>query len=418
MWALEILISTPILPATVSLLEMPDRILVFSLFFLAASLPAASGQGQCPDRWDVFPCACVVGDFRSSVDCSNVGSVDRLYSWFPRPRRVETRGEYEVQDARCILNPVCGRREQPISPIAYHRSDTCEGWKGSDYFSGGRTSRPRRKAAHAQRVVLTFLLLDNDMVQELPEGVFGDVTFRIVTISNTALRHVHPMAILPLKDRISMLEITNCDLQDFPWEIIPQLNEWFNSLYLSNNALRYVPPLQTRNLVWLHLDGNQIAKLDSGWEIATLMNLKMEGNPLSEMPAGFFHNMPNFEEFLCKGCNLGPTLFSGIFEMRAPRLKIISLDENSISRVEPGAISGLPAVSVLYFMKNNISRLDEEAFYPMLRINGKLFVDVPMWTSPLEGLSPHHSIQVTAIPHVDHQEYLYSPSGGLAGDFS
>ncbi|CAG0905448.1 unnamed protein product, partial [Darwinula stevensoni] len=264
----------------------------------------------------------------------------------------------------------------------------------------------------------TFRLLDNDMVQELPEGVFGDVTFRIVTISNTALRHVHPQAILPLKDRIRMLEITNCALQDFPWEIIPQLNEWLSSLFLSNNALTYVPPLQTRNLGLFHLDGNQIAKLDSGWDIPTLMTLKMGGNPLSEMPAGFFHNMPNFEEFHCNGCNLGPTLFSGIFEMRAPRLKIIYLDENSISRVEPGAISGLPAVSVLYFMKNNISRLDEEAFYPMLRINGKLFVDVPMRTSPLEGLSLHHFIQVTAIPHVDHLEDLYSPPVDWRGDFS
>ncbi|CAG0904776.1 unnamed protein product, partial [Darwinula stevensoni] len=59
--------------------------------------------------------------------------------------------------------------------------------------------------------------------------------------------------------------------------------------------------------------------------------------------------MKKLEELHCTGCDLGPKLLGGILKFSSNNLKLVFLDNNKISNLEQGAITG-----ALHFKENSM----------------------------------------------------------------
>ncbi|CAG0891152.1 unnamed protein product [Darwinula stevensoni] len=135
-----------------------------------------------------------------------------------------------------------------------------------------------------------FLLIESDVVRELPEGVFGNVTFEALIIFQVAA--VHPSALLPSKDRLYHVQIYFSGLAEFPWEVLPELTHLYY-MDLKNNYLTDLPPVLSPNLTTLDLGGNQITRVEYNWSAPNLTvlsigftvnaSIRLSGNQISEL---------------------------------------------------------------------------------------------------------------------------------------
>ncbi|CAG0903132.1 unnamed protein product [Darwinula stevensoni] len=203
---------------------------------------------------------------------------------------------------------------------------------------------------------------------KLPRGVLGLISFQAIRIDNTNVETVHPSAILASNDRLLVLEIQNSRLKEFPSHILPQLPNLL-TLNLRNNSLTVLPAVESFNLRVLHLPFNNIARVEEdGWDTPNLRVLDVGMNPSLEFPFGVLKNMEMLERFWCPRCNLGPTLSTGLLQFNSQTLKTVGLSENKIARIEPDAITGLTLDTEVFLNGNNISKLSEEVFRPMLEL--------------------------------------------------
>ncbi|CAG0878619.1 unnamed protein product [Darwinula stevensoni] len=91
-------------------------------------------------------------------------------------------------------------------------------------------------------------------------------------------------------------------------------------------------------------------------------------NPVSEVQPGSFNNLRHLQYFNCSSCSLGPTLTAGFFAFNSTFIYQIDLYNNSISMLEPQAISGFGPRADINLYDNKINELTEEAFRPMMEI--------------------------------------------------
>ncbi|CAG0903702.1 unnamed protein product [Darwinula stevensoni] len=252
---------------------------VLLLLLLSALLSVVTGQSPCPDPSSISPCVCSYNDFFDtvSVDCSLATSSEDLFAAF--------------NDA--------------VWPITE---------------------------------LLDFRLTGNGYVQDLPSGVFGNVSFQSMFIHFTVVSSVHPEALSSSKDRLGELRIFDGSLQEFPWDALPAFTR-LETLNLYRNELASVPAVESPSLRSLYLSGNRIAALEGPWSIPNLIFLELDGNPVSELPQGLFQGFENLFSFACSSCNLGPILKTGSMEFRSQDLGSVYLDGNGISSLEPYAIT-------------------------------------------------------------------------------
>ncbi|CAG0902953.1 unnamed protein product [Darwinula stevensoni] len=151
------------------------------------------------------------------------------------------------------------------------------------------------------------------------------------------------MAILPSKERIWKLQITNSALGDFPWDILPQFSN-LTHLFLYGNPLTTLPRLDSASLKQLILFQDEIATIESVSSLPNLEVLHMASNPLSEIPIGFFSVLGNLDMFFCQSCSLGPTLATGILTF------------------------GFGPETTIHLQNNELTELTEEVFRPMVQI--------------------------------------------------
>ena len=103
-------------------------------------------------------------------------------------------------------------------------------------------------------------------MKELPDGVFGDISFDHIIVNNTALRKIHPNALLPSKDRLVELTIQYSHLEEFPFQILPKLS-LLRFLHLQANSLTSVTAIRSASLEALSLSFNHISRIEeSGWQ--------------------------------------------------------------------------------------------------------------------------------------------------------
>ncbi|CAG0886251.1 unnamed protein product [Darwinula stevensoni] len=127
--------------------------------------------------------------------------------------------------------------------------------------------------------LLKFFLRGNALVKEIPDGVFRDVSFEHIIVNNTALRKIHPNALLPSKDRLVELTIQYSLLEDFPFQFLPKLSR-LRFLHLQTNSLTSVPAIKSASLEVLSLSFNHISRIEeSGWETPNLKFLLLSLTP-------------------------------------------------------------------------------------------------------------------------------------------
>ncbi|CAG0879251.1 unnamed protein product [Darwinula stevensoni] len=140
-------------------------------------------------------------------------------------------------------------------------------------------------------------------------------------------------------------------------------------LLVNDNLLISVPAFRSDTLEILRLNNNNITSVEfDGWATPNLRVFDIGNNPLLKFPSGIVDGMTKLEEFWCQGGTLGPTLSSGFLEFHSKALKLVVLQNNGISRVEPGAIKGLRHDTKVLLGENKIDVLSEGSFRPMLAI--------------------------------------------------
>ena len=110
---------------------------------------------------------------------------------------------------------------------------------------------------------------------ELPEGVFGHLSFENIYLNNTNVRRIHPSVILSSKDRLVNMTIKHSLLEEFPFHHLSSLPH-LTKLRLHHNYLTSIPAVQTHSLETLNLESNNISSLEEvGWETPNLRKLSL-----------------------------------------------------------------------------------------------------------------------------------------------
>ncbi|CAG0900766.1 unnamed protein product [Darwinula stevensoni] len=132
-----------------------------------------------------------------------------------------------------------------------------------------------------------FALIDNTGVQELPEGVFKDLSFLEIWVNSTALKRIHTSALYPSKDTIETLNVIFSPLQDFPFHLLPHLSR-LKELTLWNTSLTQVTPIQSESLEVLRLGFNSIEMVEeNGWSTPNLRELNFGLTPDTTVKLGY-----------------------------------------------------------------------------------------------------------------------------------
>ncbi|CAG0887766.1 unnamed protein product [Darwinula stevensoni] len=213
-----------------------------------------------------------------------------------------------------------------------------------------------------------FNIINNNRVTELSDGIFGDVSFKNIFIHTAQnLIAVHVSALLSSDDSLVEATFSLCDLEDFPWHVLPQMVA-LTKLDLHGNAFAKLPVLRSSTLEHLDLSDNNITALESGWVLPNLRWLYMDENPVTEFPRGFFTGFENLKVFYCINCKLGPILHSRSLEFNSQALEFLFLNGNDISALEAGAISGFNGNTIISLDYNLITEVTEEVFRPILEV--------------------------------------------------
>ncbi|CAG0892992.1 unnamed protein product [Darwinula stevensoni] len=107
-------------------------------------------------------------------------------------------------------------------------------------------------------------------------------------------------------------------------------------------------------------------------------------NNISKVPKGFLMDFEKLESFGWTDCNLGPTLRYGSLEFHSEALRGIYLYGDSISSLEPYAITGLMVDTKIDFRFNEFSELPEVPFRPMIEVLSQEQGYIDMAVNPIE----------------------------------
>ncbi|CAG0898225.1 unnamed protein product [Darwinula stevensoni] len=219
-------------------------------------------------------------------------------------------------------------------------------------------------------MILTFQMYYNDVVEEMSEGMLGDISFEYIFLTDCAIGSIHSSTLLPSSERLLSLSVDGLlnggKLTEFPWDALHQ----FTSLYNVNiqfNSITTLPQFESSSLMHLNISNlirAAFIALSREWADAKKhISAKSRGwNPITDIPAGFFRDMGNLERFDCYDCALGPTLSTKYLEFHS-----------------------LQPDTGLSISTNEIRELTEVSFCPMLEVlslgtgsinlNGEIFLD-------------------------------------------
>ncbi|CAG0892245.1 unnamed protein product [Darwinula stevensoni] len=222
------------------------------------------------------------------------------------------------------------------------------------------------KASWPTTRLMLFNLRGNHRVNEVPEGAFGTVSFRAISVSRSVVKRIHPSAILSSKDRLEVLEMQFCwHLETFPFDVLPRLPR-LRELDLAYTRLAAVPALRSPSLEVMDLSNCNISRVGrDGWATPNMRELRFNGNKLSRFPLAVITSWEKLELFECSPCNLDTTLATGALAFLSRSLKAISL-QGDVARLEPGAITGIMPDTKISLERNKIELLKEDVFRPML----------------------------------------------------
>ncbi|CAG0878699.1 unnamed protein product [Darwinula stevensoni] len=314
-------------------------------FFLLSITFGTFAQSPCPDPEKIFPCIC--NNFQMNFDYA---FHTKDFSQYDTLSEANSTTDYYQYEALNDAN----------NTIDYVKVVCSVGNSSAEIFS------VFNNATWPSKQLKEFVLFGGNMAEEFPGGYFGGVSFERIAIINYEVDTIHLSALISSQDTLEELKIMFSHLKEFPWDTLPLLTK-LTSLKLYGNELKDIR-IRSDSLRELDISSNQIAALKSGWSAPNLTSLRMDMNPISEIPHGFLDGLGNLQEFHCFECHLGPTLFKGSLGFHSEIVTYIGLSWNDISNIEEGAITGVTPETFVGLDGNKIADLTEATFRPILEV--------------------------------------------------
>ncbi|CAG0888720.1 unnamed protein product [Darwinula stevensoni] len=312
-------------------------------FFLLSASSGIFAQSPCPDPEKIFPCTCTILHSRFHP-LKNIFDNLQSDTFFEANNTIDNvEVVCWVENSSAETSSVFNNVTWPFKKLQIFE---LYGWNMDEDGN---------------------MVDDGNMAKEFPGGYFGDVSFERITITGYQVATIHPSALLSSQDTLEELEITDSHLKEFPWDTLPLLTK-LTSLTLYGNELKEISSILSDSIHNIDISRNQIATLKSGWSAPNLTTLRMDMNPISEIPHGFLEGLGNLQEFYCDECHLGPILFKGSLGFHSEIVTNIELGRNDISNIEEGAITGVTPDTVVGLDGNKITDLTEATFRPILEV--------------------------------------------------
>ncbi len=189
------------------------------------------------------------------------------------------------------------------------------------------------------RCILTSLVLSNNGLTMLPEGVLGQF------------------------DSLKELNLTNNQLALLPADVFAGLIN-LKKLVLSYNQLATLPVgifADLINLQELSLANNQLVKLPAGIfaGLTNLQRLWLDGNQLAIVPASIFAGLTKLQQLFLshnKFATLPVDIFAGL-----TNLQLFSLNDNQLTTLPAGIIAGLTKLKHISLFRNLLRPEVQEA---------------------------------------------------------
>ncbi|XP_015517012.2 protein artichoke [Neodiprion lecontei] len=240
------------------------------------------------------------------------------------------------------------------------------------------------------------IILENNNLPSLPGKVFANLRVVRLMLRNNRLERVSSGWLDGLYDSLLELFIVEPDLRSLPVDSLDNLSG-LEAITLQSRSMKRLPkfsglpklrylqinspslaeltPGYFRNLPSLeqfHIFGSQrLTRLESGL-LQDLQSLSLVN--ISECAINWIHpraviGLPELKEISLVGNAIADATMVGRTIIDLPRLSILRLDRNHISRLGEASFVELPTLSELYLSRNRISEIFPGAFHrvPMLR---------------------------------------------------
>lgn len=254
------------------------------LLLLGAGAALASPKAfPCPETLAIYPCTCSVGSSgEPDMDCSGVLSNAELQSAF------QASFPYKLFD-NLIIQPAIG----------------------------------------------------NPGLTDIKSYVFGEVSFKHVTISNTYIRTIEEEAFTPSHDTLIKLDVSNNEIGTFPYETMG-LYIHLRILNLSNNRLSSLPNLESPSLLSLDLSQNVGLTLteDTFVGLVELEALYLSQMGIASPPPNLFSTLTFIKILDLSDNDLTGLLEQGVIRVPLDSLEELMLNDNAITQIHSSAITG------------------------------------------------------------------------------
>ncbi|CAL4131232.1 unnamed protein product [Meganyctiphanes norvegica] len=266
----------------------------------------------CPDESDIKPCTCIVDITNSLIlDCSKVADEDELTQVF------------------------------------------------KSYFP-----QPNFK---------TFLMRENKKVKHLTSNIFGDVSFKVISMQKGGLKHVSYHTFNNSFETLEYLDLSSNHLADIPWFGLHNYTS-LNGLHLASNNITSVPSFYCKTLSEIYLGNNSLTGLqtDVFQHLKHLEHFEMDLAGLTDIVQGTFADMSHLFSIHLFYNDL-THVPEGTFATSSKKLQYIYLSYNKITTVEPDAFPALPLLEV-WLRDNQLVDVEEVVWRPLLEAGGFLRV--------------------------------------------
>ncbi|CAL4166241.1 unnamed protein product, partial [Meganyctiphanes norvegica] len=219
----------------------------------------------------------------------------------------------------------------------------------------------------------------NQHVKVLKNGVFGQVTFKLFSLTWGVIEEIEPGVLDGSQDTALMMEFDTNYISIFPFESI---DNFTNLIYLSlgANNITAFPILRSQSLTDLWLISNPMGNIpaDAFEHLPSLSTIQLGYCNITSIEPGHFSNLPKLLD-LDLQYNLLSHIPSGAIATGSSKSYDIQLSNNKIVEVEPDAIEVVDEMP-LFLENNQLSLLKEEVWRPLLE--AKVFL--ALYGNPLE----------------------------------
>lgn len=281
---------------------------------------AVASDFPCPNLSDIYPCDCTVGTSgEPDLDCSEVLS------------------NYELERVFQASFPYTQVNNLIIQPVSGHPGLT-----------------------------------------DIKSYVFGEVSFKHVTITNTYIRTIEEEAFTPSHDTLIKLDVSSNEIDTFPYESMGLYNH-LRILDLSNNRLSSLPNLESPSLLSLDLSQNVGLTIteDTFVGLVELEALYLSRMGIASLPPNVFSTLTYIKILDLSDNNLAGILEQGVVRVPLDSLEELMLNDNALTQIHSSAITGMDRVGTIDFSNNKLTALDWDNWYPLFdQLTGVQVIDV------------------------------------------